>query len=280
MKKHIGLLSCFFMITNCYFLHHEKEDSILSLDDQVENIEKKKSDENLEKEISIDIESQISIENIELKQARIWSRLDEIESILIKQKEKINILEKTLLLGLSPDQSSEPQQAEHPNQKILRPTIQSTGLFHREDKTENNINKNNSEQNEINQMKSVYQARMTNAINLFEKEKYGKAYIDFSKILRDFDEEIHNNGPEYWSGRCWFQLQEYQQAKNHLQKYLTKQSDNVHAADAAYWLAKTEISLGMKEKAVNILNNIIKQHPNTASAEAARQLLDNMVKDL
>ena len=80
----------------------------------------------LDEEIDIDIDHQVSIENMELKQARIWSRLDELEGVLLRQKEKIRILEKGLLLGISPEkvQESKPVK-EHPNQQMLRPTVRS-----------------------------------------------------------------------------------------------------------------------------------------------------------
>ena len=44
--------------------------------------------------IQLDIDDQVNIENIELKQARIWARLDELEGTVLKQKQKIKILEK------------------------------------------------------------------------------------------------------------------------------------------------------------------------------------------
>ena len=235
----------------------------------------------LDEEIDIDIDHQVSIENMELKQARIWSRLDELEGVLLRQKEKIRILEKGLLLGISPEKIPESKPVkEHPNQQMLRPTVRSLNIMpdHIESDSKE---KEKSKEEEKKHIESVYQSRLIASRELFRKGKYGKAYLEFSKLGREFESSVHKNEPEYWIGRCWYQLKEFQQARQYLARYVAQASGGgTHVAAARFWLAKTEISLGMKENAVVMLRELIKKHPYDGSTEAARQLLSHMTEDL
>lgn len=237
--------------------------------------------ESLDEEIDIDIDNQVSIENMELKQARIWSRLDELEGVLLRQKEKIRILEKGLLLGISPEKVAETKpEKEHPNQQMLRPTVRSLNIM--PDEIKPNIQEQEkSKEEEKKHIESVYQSRLIASRELFRKGKYGKAYLEFSRLGREFEASVHKSEPEYWTGRCWYQLKEYQQARQYLGRYVAQAgAGGTHLAAARFWLAKTELSLGMKENAVVMLRELIKKHPYDGSTEAARQLLSHMTEDL
>ena len=237
----------------------------------------------LDDELAIGGAHQLADEGMELRQARIRARLDELEDMILHQKEKIRLLEQGLMLGINPAGSQEaalPEKAAS-NHRLLRPGLPLLKELKGGKAVQGETEKEGRrQQEEERQLRSVYKARLVAAKELFRTGKYGKAYLEFSKMSKEFDSSIHQHEPEHWIGRCWFQLREYEQARQYLKRHRKKARAGLYMAATRYWQARTEMELGMKETALKLLKELIREHPLDGAAEAARQLLNQMSREL
>ena len=288
-----------FLITSCSFFRNRQENNeavkIESYDLQIqpddEIVEPKRE---ITREIDLEIDSQVNIENIELKQARLWSRIDEIEGKLMKQSEKIKLLEINLRMGSGGINSKNDNKAQlsknteiHPNVQFLSPVEESPRRSypinkHLKAKHSNSlvqkVNKGSSKKflENRDRMQIVYSNRMQAARQLFQEGRYGKAYLDFSKLDREFDAQISGGATKYWIGRCWFKLKEYRLAEQYLNQFIRSFHASPWQASAKFYLARSQLGMGMREKGIKQLQSLIKDHPNQGSSEAAKQLLANL----
>ncbi|NRA44006.1 MAG: tetratricopeptide repeat protein [Oligoflexales bacterium] len=246
------------------------------LDDNKNN--KNDQEEGLE-EVKLDIENQVNIENIELKQARMWARIDELEGMLLKQREKVKMLEKGLLLGVTPKPVQEEQKiSSHPNQKFL----QAQSMKEPDLKTKKDFLTMSPDRKgvDLENVQKVYSSRLQSARVLFKEGRFGKAYLDFAKLDREFESSVTKGETKYWLGRCWYKLKELQQAKNYLNKFIRSFPTSPWVPSAKYYLAKVELDSGLRELAIKQLRNLIREHPYEGSSEAAKQMLKNLNQTL
>ena len=230
-------------------------------------------------DVKLDIENQVNIENIELKQARMWARIDELEGMLLKQREKVKMLEKGLLLGVTPKPIKEqPKISSHPNQRFLQP--QSVREAKQSDKKSYLSAIPDKKDVDLNHVKAIYNSRLQAARVLFKEGRFGKAYLDFAKLDREFDSNITNGETKYWLGRCWYKLKELQQAKQYFISFINSFPVSPWIPSAKYYLAKVELDSGLRDLAIKQLRNLIKEHPYEGSSEAAKQMLRNLNQNL
>ncbi|MFK7826129.1 MAG: tol-pal system YbgF family protein [Oligoflexales bacterium] len=264
------------LIPACSFssLWNDSDDSQLTTEENSSKLQNDKLED-----VKLDIENQVNIENIELKQARMWARIDELEGMLLKQREKVKILEKGLLLGVSPKPIKEEQKiSSHPNQRFLQPkNVRGP---------KKNLNNEfltadpNKQDIDIKHVKNIYSSRLQSARVLFKEGRFGKAYLDFAKLDREFDSNIGNGETKYWIGRCWYKLKELQQAKQYFSNFINSFPISPWIPSAKYFLAKVELDSGLRELGIKQLRNLIKEHPYEGSSEAAKQMLKNLNQTL
>ena len=137
---------------------------------------------------------QSAIHDLEIKQARMWARVDELESLLLKQQQKTQILEQTIVKNRTVAE----RKVEAPK---IKKEVPSPKLKPNESSFE-------------------FSSRLQEAKNLFEKNKVNKAFLAFSQLEREFDPGISNGEPRYWLGRCWLKMSEYQAAKKIFQNFI------------------------------------------------------------
>lgn len=216
-----------------------------------------------------------AIDALELKQANLWARVDELERTVLKQREKISLLERGMLLGVTPKALQNPAKQKNvaavdtkdasedaPVAKVARPAPE-------DNKTET-----------VNKDKEAYNKRIVAARDMYKEGHFGQAYIEFSKLEKEFDPAVTGNEPQYWIGRSWIKLKEYRNAKQVLENYIAKHADSPWAPSAKYFLAEAEIQLGLNENAIKRLQEVIRDHPYEDSAEAAKQLLASVQRGL
>ncbi len=218
--------------------------------------------------------AQTAVEGLELKQARLWARVDELENLLIAQKARIKLLEKGLMLGVIPDELNEPVEkrpvVDSPLQIVAdKPSVVATG----EKAASIELPKNTEVAAEI-------QEKIIEAKELFRAGHYGKAYVEFSKIDREFSDQISSGEQKYWLGRCWYQLKEYQSAIQTLQQFIDAYPKTTWAPSAKFFLAKAELDSGLREVAVKHFQEIIRDHPYEPTAEAAKLAIGSLEKAL
>jgi TolA-binding protein len=216
-----------------------------------------------------------ALDGLELKQARLWTRVDELEAMVRAQKARIKLLEKGLMLGVIPEGLEEPlakkavvetlQEIENPISEKVVPKKAETADAEKPGHPAEN---------------SEFQEKMLVAKEMFKAGRFGKAYLEFSKIDKEFVDDISTGEPKYWLGRCWYQLKEYQTAIQNLKAFGTSYPASPWAASAKFFLARSELDSGLREAAVKHFQEIIRDHPYDGTAEAAKQAIGNLEKAL
>lgn len=216
-----------------------------------------------------------SMEQLELRQAKMWSRIDELESMLIQQKERIKLLEQGLMLGIMPESS-------HSKKSEVRPKINDI------DQALNEDIKNHDEQPDPlpkdtvvdNHEKNDFKEKLEHAKQLYNQGRYGKAYLEFSQLDKIYSPNQHREQTTYWIGRCWYKLGEFQTAKQYFEKAINKIAASDILPSAKLYLARTELKLGLKTQASAHLQELIREYPEKSYSEAAKNILNNMEQQL
>lgn len=250
------------------------------------NIKKLNESENLLDE-HIDAEFPIDppASDLELKQAQVWSKLEQLEKIVLRNKEQISLLEKGLSLGINLSdnhQTRKPHQydMEEKSTEVRHTPSISPRHEHQPINTQNEVKISPPTTNNLQKLKENYSARLHIAQKLFNEGHFGKSYLEFSKLDREFENNLTHGEPKYWLGRCWYKLKEYHQAKQYYTLFLNQNPSSPWVPSALYHLAKTELEMGQKKAAIDRLSNLIKEHPYNGSSEAAKQILININQTL
>ena len=215
-----------------------------------------------------------AIDGLELKQARLWARVDELEGMVRAQKARMKLLEKGLMLGVVPEGLEEP---------LAKKPIVETQIEVEKLAVDGKPMKEaplSQESVDPAAKKNDFEEKMSVAKEMFRSGHYGKAYVEFSKIDKEFAEDGGSGEQKYWLGRCWYQLKEYQTAIQSLKAFTKTNAASPWAASAKFFLAKSELDSGLREAAVKHFQEIIRDHPYEGTAEAAKQAIGNLEKAL
>ena len=219
-----------------------------------------------------------STNNFELKQAQIWSKLEYMEKLVQGNKEKIKILEKGLMLGIHipHDHKSKPMENKSLLDESNMVKKKVTPINVKKASTVNNKASTSISDNHNEMISENFASRMILAKNLFKEGKYGKAFIEFSKLHKEHTDQIKKGEPQYWLGRCWYKLKEFTQAKKYFTNFIDENPNSPWIPSASFHLAKTELDLGLRKAAISRLRALIEKHPYNGSSEAAKQILINI----
>jgi TolA-binding protein len=207
----------------------------------------------------------------ELKQAKIMSRLIEIEDELRRHRSRIAVLEKGLLLGIIPDELRNPMDLEF--ERKLKD--QKKAEISRKNKTQKKPTTVKKKSNTPKINRGTYLASLTQAQAYLDARKYGKAIAAFEALQINFPKETKDGATHYWIGISWFNLKEDNLAKQSLNTLIKSNASSPWVARAKLTLAKIAIRNGLRQRGINSLQDLIKQHPDAdAAAIARRQLVE------
>jgi TolA-binding protein len=207
----------------------------------------------------------------ELKQAKIMSRLIEIEDELRRHRSRIAVLEKGLLLGIIPDELRNPMDLEF-ERKLKN---QKKAEISRKNKTQKNPTTAKKKSRTPAKDRGTYLASITQAQAYLDARKYGKAIAAFETLQTNFPKETKDGATHYWIGISWFNLKEDNLAKESLTTLIKSNANSPWLARAKLTLAKIELRTGLRQRGINSLQDLIKKHPDAdASAIARRQLVE------
>ncbi len=205
------------------------------------------------------------LKDLELKQARLWSRIDELESLVLKQQQRMKILEQALLIDHgSKEKRKEKTEAPKPAEKAVQaPRDSSIRASTRLPPTKASP-------------QQIYAQKLESAKALFKEASWNKAFLAFSELDREADSSLSQGEPMYWLGRCWFQLNEFQSAKNLFLRFLELSPKHELAPSAQLFYAKTEMAMGRRAEGLSKFRELIKNYPSEKNAELAKQILKNI----
>lgn len=262
----------------------EKSDLLIDVNEGFQPIEEDKTDANKAVQVK-----NAKIEELELKISKLWSRIDELEEQSYRQKERLKLLEKGLLLGIVPDEMKEEDAIVKQKKKVKIENPDLTidpAIFAEENKAlpkkvDKKADAKDQWQKEAKQVEDEkFNKRMSIAEEHFKAQRYGRAIVEYSAIGKEFSENLTNGIHQYWLGRSWANLKEHETARQYFSDFIQKFPTNPWVPRAKVDLAKAEVALGFKEKAVKHLGEVIEQHPSDDAAEMAKTELENIQKSL
>ena len=251
----------------------------------------------------------------ELKLARLWARVDELEEEQARSKERLAIVEKGVILGILPEELRRPEQAKKGKSKgsgatkepakatakdntkkasEVDETAASQGAAHPQDDSAKPVVSQTSQgkpkaatapepktPSGLNQEDAdAYQKALAIATDLFRSGRYGAAVVEYSDIGKRFGDQVGGGMHIYWTAKCWANLKEYNTARQLLTEFLQDHAKSPWVPRAKFELGRIEWQLGMQETALRRFRDIIQQHPYEDAAEMAKMELQTLDKKL
>ena len=222
-----------------------------------------------------------AIDALELRVAQLWSKVDDLETQLIQQKERSKLLEKALTLGIIPDELK----AEDERPKSRLPTHTKAKL---------KLNANAVEESElklqvatppvpkaeVSHDREQYRKLLQAAQDKFNRANYGQAIVAFNDIGAKFDDSITEGSHHYWVGLSWFYLKEYKLSEESFTAFREHYPSNPWNDHAAFYLAKIEESRGLNQRALEQFQKILDDNPDRDLGEMAKAEIQRMKEKL
>lgn len=209
---------------------------------------------------------------LELRIARLSSRIDELETELVKQKERNKLIEKGLLLGLVPDElKSEGSAVAHAEVKKPIAQLSAKSL---------EIKTHDEPKNEGSRDREQYRKMIQAAQEKFNRANYGQAITAYNEISSKFDDSITEGSQHYWIGLSWFYLKEYKLAEESFQTLEARFPGSPWVQHAGFYLAKVDLNRGFQQKALTRFQKILDDNPSRELGEMAQSEIERMKEKL
>jgi len=236
-----------------------------------------------------------TISELELKYAKLWTKVDDLDRLIRKQRQRIRVLEKGLLLGIIPEElkgegedeedsvadssSGGPREAKTHKTEVAPIVDTSTEPVLGEAGATTPSPASIAKATDSG-VSPDYQQKMSQAHETFRAGRYGRAIVEFAAIGKEFGDGADGGAWKFWTARCWVAMKEYQTARQHFGEFLSGHPTSPWAPRANVEMARVENALGLKETAMQRLRSVIQQHPFAESAEMAKMELKNMQQAL
>jgi TolA-binding protein len=237
-----------------------------------------------------------TIPELELKYAKLWTKVDDLDRLIRKQRQRIRVLEKGLLLGIIPEElkgdgeyAEDDAADDRPSAAAAQRKSREAGLAPIVDTTsepalggaqDQKLTQADASQSADGNPSVDYQQKMSQAHESFRAGRYGRAIVEFAAIGKEFGDEADGGAWKFWTARCWTAMKEFQTARQHFTEFLSAHPNSPWAPRANVEMARVENALGLKETALQRLRTVIQQHPFAESAEMAKMELKNMQRAL
>jgi TolA-binding protein len=204
------------------------------------------------------------IELLQNQQAKLWNTIEELESLTNMQKQKIDILEHALLLGIDPrKQPTQKDKTELPKEEkalISQPLLPPA-------KVDIPTMKESSTEDQD------FKRKLEEAVDLFQDKKIGQAYLLFLSLEKNFPPDVHQGAPVYWIGRCWLGLREFRQAEEYFVRLEKDYQNSPLTAESIYFQASMNYDLGFYEKSFALLKRAMEGYPDHEKFAAFKALM-------
>lgn len=258
------------------------------------------------------------VQQLELKQAKLWARIDELEDQLKRSKERLRVLERGLVLGLTPpelqlDQDQSGKKTRDNSEKVAKNDGaaakggQNLALLQEteeddEQGTNKPLKKKNTETTEkgetaksegaaqgkgsfsgdfqSKEAEEEYQRRLAAAQEHFRAGRFGQAIAEYGAIGKEFGKNIPGGAHKYWIALSWYNLKEYQTSFNAFNEFITEFPMSPLIPRAKLDMGRVELKLGLKEKAMARFREIMRDFPYEDAAEMARMEMNQLQKNL
>ena len=223
-------------------------------------------------------------EDVQLKLAKLWGRIDELEIKIQRQEEKIRILEKGLMLGVIPEELLRGKlNLESEKKPPMDWNDSSAGTdkkvsFQKMDdaKSSSSVSKMKTASGKYDNLE--YSDLVKRAQDYFGSGKYGQAITVYQKIESKYPKENSEGQSSYWIGLSWFYLKEYDLSEKSFSRLMDVSPDGPWIPRASFYMAKILVKRGLHEQAVRHFRKLIAAYPNSDTSEMARHEIE-MIKE-
>ena len=250
----------------------------------------------------------------ELKLARLWARVDDLEEQQSRTKERLTIVEKGLTLGLMPEElrrleptkkgrSRGPGAANEHSKSTPKDHGKTAGekafvgtpvdvagpptagtkehVDAKDGKAPPHEGTEELSPSGLNKADTEsYQKALASAHDLFRAGRYGRAVVEYSDIGKRYGDQVGGGMHLYWIAKSWSELKEYNTARQQLVEFLKDHGKSPWVPRAKFELGRVEWQLGMQDTALGRFRDIIQMHPYEDAAEMAKMELKNLDKKL
>lgn len=246
-----------------------------------------------------------SVNDVELKQARIWNRLDDLEDEVKVQRERIKLLEQGLLTGIAPEElkreaSTRPkkvsikERAEGREPNLDKPRSGKAKLVKHEASSPESDSDgpsltpildlpdqaaDSAEETPANSPDS-YRVRIQVAKDYYQASRFGMAVAELAQITRAFGPGAGDGEAKYWLGRSYLGLKEFGTAKSELEGFIAKYPQNELVPNARLELGRCLIGLNLRDRARKEFAKIAKDYEGQDPGDIASAELRNLKGNL
>ena len=247
-----------------------------------------------------------SVTDVELKQARIWNRLDDLEDEVKVQRERIKLLEQGLLTGIAPEElKREPaprpkkisarERSEDRDSDLDKPGAGKAKLVKLETNNSDggsdgpnmkpildlpdHVVAEKSEDSPANSPDS-YRVRIQVAKDYYQASRFGMAVAELAQITRSFGPGAGEGEAKYWLGRSYLGLKEFGTAKGELDGFIAKYPQSEFVPNARLELGRCLIGMNLRDRARKEFAKIAKDYEGQDSGDIASAELRNLKGNL
>jgi tol-pal system protein YbgF len=116
------------------------------------------------------------------------------------------------------------------------------------------------------------QAIYDSGLRLYNSEKPREAIAEFARVLQTAPSSDLADNAEYWTGECYYKLEEYPSALEAFKRVFNHQGSNKYE-DAQLKIGMTYREMGNRDEAISALRELLQKYPNSQYIEIARAIL-------
>lgn len=211
----------------------------------------------------------------ELKVAKLWARVDELEEEVFRQKERMKLIEKGLLTGIAPDGL---QKKTTSAPKIEPEEPQALEIVAASPKANAAVE---ADPNQLSaEVQEQYLKQLESARGFFTSARYGKAITEYERLLSTYGARIDGGFVKYWIAKSWRQLKEYTTAEEILNGVIKDHNSSPWIPKVHYELAKVYIDANNLASAREKLKFIKNNYPYEDVSEMASRELEDLPNKL
>jgi TolA-binding protein len=217
----------------------------------------------------------LSPAQLELKLAKLWARVDDLATKLIRQQEKVRMLEKGLMLGVIPEGLTPTGTQRAPvesNAKGVSPEPKSANAT--------DPAPTESAQESVSKPRQPYSELLSKAQSLFNAGKYGQSIAAYQKIGDQYPDRTRQGQHLYWIGLGWYYLKEDNLATENLERLVETFPKSAWLPKAHFYLAKIELRRGLRQRALKRLRRVVDEFAGQDVAEMARYEIEQLQESL
>jgi len=114
------------------------------------------------------------------------------------------------------------------------------------------------------------------AFILARRENYNEAIEAFNKYLTNCLQHESAENAHYWIGECYYSLEKYVDASEKFNYLINNYKSSVNLSRAMYKLARCNQELGKTDAAKSMFNRLINEFPETLEANQAKERLKDL----